>query len=110
MAAARRSARRTWLGLLTIAMLAASSLAGADATWPPKCAPPGPGGSWPQFGNQITGDRTQPKEFFITAPRAATLAPTWTFDANKGAGSTKNEITGYPIESDGCVYVGTNTG
>lgn len=110
----RVATMRTMLSCALVAVLALSVAghgAHADATWPPKCArADAPGGEWPQFGNQITGDRTQPREFFLNATRAALLAPVWTFDANKASFNTNSEITGYPIESAGCIYVGTNTG
>jgi polyvinyl alcohol dehydrogenase (cytochrome) len=86
----------------------ASSPAGAHDV---DCASEGrPGGEWRQFGNQVEGDRTQSDEFFIGATRAARLHPAWTFDANRGSLTTNNEITGYPIVADGCVYVGSSTG
>lgn len=69
-----------------------------------------PGGEWRQFGNQLTGDRIQEKEHFLDALRAARLAPVWTFDANRASFMTRNEITGYPIVADGCVFVGSSTG
>jgi polyvinyl alcohol dehydrogenase (cytochrome) len=68
------------------------------------------GGDWRQFGNQLSGDRRQGSEHFIDGLRAAQLSPIWTFDANEWSLDTNNEITGYPIVANGCVYVGSSTG
>ena len=74
-----------------------------------SCAPPLPfGGDWSQIANQPTGDRVQPNERIIDASLAATLAPAWTFDADRWTLMQNNEITGYPIIADGCVYVGSS--
>jgi polyvinyl alcohol dehydrogenase (cytochrome) len=56
------------------------------------------------------GQRNQKAEKTIGLTEAVTLAPEWTFSANAETGITTNEITGYPIVADGCVYVGTSTG
>lgn len=66
------------------------------------------GGSWPRFANQLDGSRTQPKEKLIDAVGAATLGPAWTFDANFWSDESNNEITGYPIVANGCVFVGSS--
>lgn len=95
--------------LLAMVAMTAASLTPAPAH-DVECAPAHSGGEWRQFGNQLTGDRTQPNEFFLDATRAARLAPAWTFDANEETRTTRNEITGYPVVADGCIYVGSSTG
>jgi polyvinyl alcohol dehydrogenase (cytochrome) len=67
-------------------------------------------GEWPMIGRDVQSNRSQPLEHGIDAAAAATLAPAWTFDANRWTHGTNNEITGYPVEKDGCVYVGSSTG
>lgn len=102
------SARRAAIALLALALsLPLAPVARAHA----GCAPAGvTGGDWRQFGNQMTGDRRQDREFFIDASQAARLEPVWTFDANEETHTKRNEITGYPIEADGCIFVGSSTG
>jgi polyvinyl alcohol dehydrogenase (cytochrome) len=68
------------------------------------------GGEWPQFGLDLAGSHNQTGEHLIDAVAAATLTPAWTFDANFWSKTSNNEITGYPVVSGGCVYVGSSTG
>jgi polyvinyl alcohol dehydrogenase (cytochrome) len=83
----------------------------ATAHAPFTCAPSNHvGGDWPRFGNQLDGSRSQPKEKLIDAVGAATLGPAWTFDANFWSDETNNEITGYPVVANGCVFVGSSQG
>jgi len=71
------------------------------------CAPPSPtGGEWPVFGGDLEGSRNQVDEHRLLAP----VLPKWTFDANRWTHGTNNEVTGYPIVADGCVFVGSSTG
>jgi polyvinyl alcohol dehydrogenase (cytochrome) len=67
-------------------------------------------GEWPMFGRDVQSDRDQPAEHGLTDGAAATLAPVWTFDADRVTHQQHNEVTGYPVEKDGCVYVGSSTG
>jgi polyvinyl alcohol dehydrogenase (cytochrome) len=71
---------------------------------------PSLGGDWPQIGNDLTSTRTQPAEHTISGSTATFLQPAWTFDANFWTKQPNNEVTGYPIEADGCVFVGSSTG
>jgi polyvinyl alcohol dehydrogenase (cytochrome) len=97
------------LGLAAIALAAALSAGPARAL--AVCSPDGrPGGEWPMMGHDLGHTRTQPNEHVIDRRVAPTLAPAWTFSANDLTGETKNEITGYPIVADGCVFVGSSTG
>jgi polyvinyl alcohol dehydrogenase (cytochrome) len=96
--------------LLFAALTAALPTTGATAHAVSCARADGEGGDWPQFGNQITGNRTQPREFILDALKVAQLAPAWTFDANRYTHMQNNEVTGYPVEKDGCVYVGSSTG
>ncbi|MHB8512683.1 MAG: outer membrane protein assembly factor BamB family protein [Actinomycetota bacterium] len=105
-----RGSKRSIAFLMCLVPMFAGS-AHATLGWPPTCGnAAAAGGDWRQFGNQLTGDRTQPQESFLNSERAALLSPAWTFDADKVTGSSNNEITGYPIEADGCVFVGSSTG
>jgi len=65
-----------------------------------------PGGDWPMFSHDLEGSRTQPAEHRVLPP----VLPLWTFDANFWTEQKNNEVTGYPIVSNGCVYVGSSTG
>src|SRR4051794_24665499 len=67
-------------------------------------------GEWPMFGQNVRSDRRQPAEHGLTDGAAATLAPIWTFDANRVTHDDHNEVTGYPVEKDGCLFVGSSTG
>jgi polyvinyl alcohol dehydrogenase (cytochrome) len=67
-------------------------------------------GEWPLFGGNVRADRHQVLEHGLTDGAVATLAPVWTFDANRVTHQKNNEVTGYPIEKDGCVFVGSSTG
>ncbi|MDQ3962399.1 MAG: PQQ-binding-like beta-propeller repeat protein [Actinomycetota bacterium] len=77
----------------------------------PTCAKPDhPGGDWPMMGHDYHHTRHQPAEKEIGPLEAATLAPAWTVSANDASGAENNEITGYPIVADGCVYAASSTG
>jgi polyvinyl alcohol dehydrogenase (cytochrome) len=67
-------------------------------------------GEWPMFGRSINSDRFQVHEHGLSDGAAAVLAPIWTFDANRVTHESNNEVTSYPIEKDGCVFVGSSTG
>lgn len=102
-------ARRVAIALAAAGLMSSLVTAGAQAR--PSCAADThAGGEWRFFGQTLTGERSQPDEHLIDSVRAATLQPAWTFNANQAAGSSNNEITGYPVVADGCVYVGSSTG
>ncbi len=104
-----RSRSKLGVGLLVLAIAATVSVSAQAA--PPSCSDdPVGGGDWPQMGNDITGARNQDKEFFLDALRVAQLAPAWVFDVNRATGMSNNEVTGYPIIGNGCVYVGSSMG
>jgi len=67
-------------------------------------------GEWPMFGGNVRSDRHQALEHGLTDGAVASLAPVWTFDANRVTHEANNEVTGYPVQKDGCVYVGSSTG
>lgn len=99
--------------LLSILLIAAAGIAPVTSATAHdvSCANPNvPGGEWRQFRNQLGGDGVQDKEFFLNTARVPTLQPAWTFDANEVTFMNNNEITGYPVVADGCVYVGSSTG
>jgi polyvinyl alcohol dehydrogenase (cytochrome) len=62
------------------------------------------------MGRDVDSDRHQVREKGLSVRGAAVLAPVWTFDANRVTHESNNEITGYPIVKDGCVFVGSSTG
>lgn len=102
----RRAAALGGAAALLAAALAAGT-AGASAS----CAPAEhAGGEWRMMGYDLGHSRHQAGEALIGPAQAASLAPAWTFSANVASGDTHNEITGYPIVADGCVYIGTSTG
>ncbi|MFN2614639.1 MAG: PQQ-binding-like beta-propeller repeat protein, partial [Actinomycetota bacterium] len=75
------------------------------------CAPPTiSGGDWPMFGQNLRSDRAQPLETSLDSSNVPLLQPAWTFDAGRATHVANNEITGYPIEADGCIFVGSSTG
>lgn len=77
------------------------------------CAPdsgPVAGGEWRRMGQDLGHGRNQPDEHAIGRVQAATLAPAWTFSVNEATGTMFNEVTGYPIVADGCVFFGSNGG
>lgn len=103
--------RRLRATLAIVAMLAGAFPAPAaladrtDAT----CSSTHPGGGdWPMFGGDLTGTRNQSFEHYLDVQRVASLTPKWVFDANRASGMPNNEVTGYPIIADGCVFVGSS--
>lgn len=100
-------------GMLTLALAASALSAPPIARATAVCASDGHvGGDWAQMGGDLGHARNQTAEKAITRVTAATLKPYWTFSANSHAlaGEQGNEITGYPIIANGCVYVGTARG
>lgn len=67
-------------------------------------------GEWPMFGNDISSTRHQRAATALNAVSVQTLSPAWTFDARRVTHQENNEITGYPVVADGCVFFGTSTG
>jgi polyvinyl alcohol dehydrogenase (cytochrome) len=104
---------RTSVGVALGAALLAGSLAalpGANALTVHCAAPQRQLGEWPMFGRDVASSREQVHEHGLTDGAAAVLAPVWTFDANRVTHEPNNEVTGYPVEKDGCVFVGSSTG
>ncbi|MHB8512676.1 MAG: outer membrane protein assembly factor BamB family protein [Actinomycetota bacterium] len=99
---------------LWLALIIALTIPGGPAhALTVHCAPTDPvggGGSWPMMGRSLQSDRNQIDEHFLDASNAPLLQPAWVFDANRWTHVQNNEITGYPIESDGCIFVGSSTG
>jgi len=104
---------RSWRGIraAVAALIAAASLGSLPAGARTICvADSHPGGEWRQMGGDLGHSRHQAAEKTIGRAQAATLQPAWTFSANEASGGFWNEITGYPIVADGCVFVGSSTG
>jgi polyvinyl alcohol dehydrogenase (cytochrome) len=99
--------------LLAAALLvvpAAPLLRGAEAAQVSCAAPQRQAGEWRMLGGDVTSSRSQPREKVIGRSNVPLLAPEWTFDANRSTHVRDNEVTGYPVVADGCVYVGSSTG
>lgn len=74
------------------------------------CAPSVAGSSdWPMIGRDVSSSRAQ-TDFAFDLISTPTLHPSWTFDANRWTHDANNEVTGYPVVSNGCVFVGSSTG
>lgn len=74
---------------------------------------PGPvhaGGEWRQMGLDHGHSRHQAAERVIGRAQAPLLSPAWSFSVNEATGTMFNEVTGYPIVADGCVFFGSNAG
>src|SRR3954453_21182393 len=100
---------RTAVAALCIAGLL--GLAAPASALDVRCAPDtGIGGEWPMQGQNLRSDRSQPAEKVLDAEAAAPLQPSWTFDVNRWTHVKDNEVTGYPVVDNGCVYVGSSTG
>lgn len=93
------------------ALIATTAPVLSEAAAPFECAEANvPGGDWRRISNQLDGSRNQTAEKILDQRSAATLEPKWTFDANFWTEGENNEVTGYPIVADGCLYVGSSTG
>jgi polyvinyl alcohol dehydrogenase (cytochrome) len=93
--------------LLIVALLPAGAARAHDV----GCAEARPSaGEWPMFGGDVSASRSQKLSHGIDVVAAATLMPAWTFDPDRWTHQTGNEVTGYPVVSGGCVYVGSSTG
>ncbi|HVL32521.1 MAG TPA: PQQ-binding-like beta-propeller repeat protein [Actinomycetota bacterium] len=99
--------RRRAIGALIAACMLATMLSTAHAHVSCATSKPG-GGDWPMMGGDLSGARNQRAESVINPANAGRLAPSWVFDANRATGMPNNEITGYPIVANGCVYVGSS--
>lgn len=95
-----------------VAALVAASLAvpiGAPART--SCTPDShPGGTWPMMNHDLAATRTQPDEHGIGRLQAPTLTPAWTFSVDQATNTQFNEVTGYPVVADGCVFVASQGG
>ncbi|HVL32902.1 MAG TPA: PQQ-binding-like beta-propeller repeat protein [Actinomycetota bacterium] len=102
------SPRRSKIIAALAALTACVSLLPAAAHSVTCAAPTVYGGDWRQIANQPTGDRVQDQERRLDPLSVALMEPAWTFDANRWTLMQNNEITGYPIVADGCVYAGSS--
>lgn len=104
-----RSRTRTLLVTALLASgLAGMTTAGRAAS---ACTPENhPGGEWRRMGQDIGHQRHQAAEKSIGRTQAPLLQPEWSFSVNEATGTMFNEVTGYPIVADGCVFVGSNGG
>jgi polyvinyl alcohol dehydrogenase (cytochrome) len=104
--------RRKIVGALgAIALVSTFVIPVMPAQAKPGCAPADhKGGEWRSFSGSYDGHRNQRAEKTIGIQEAASLQPVWTFSANAETGVGTNEITGYPVVADGCIFVGSSTG
>ena len=98
--------RRLALVAVTALFASLTALVPAARAHDVSCAGDVQGGEWPMFGGDLQATRNQDKDGVLTAP----VVPRWTFDANRWSRDSNNEITGYPVVVDGCVFVGSSTG
>ena len=100
--------RRRLLVLAAVCALVPSLGVGAiaQASDLPCSEPTSPAGDWTMFGGDLASTRSQSQEHAL----GARVLPKWTFDANNASNVGFNEITGYPIVANGCVFVGSSTG
>jgi polyvinyl alcohol dehydrogenase (cytochrome) len=76
-----------------------------------SCEPDGAAaGDWPMMNHDLASSRTQTVRQSIGTLQAPTLAPAWTFSVDQATGTQFNEVTGYPIVADGCVFVASQGG
>src|SRR5688572_23356054 len=101
---------RRLLGSATaLALLASAVVAGPARSHAASCSTSNVGGGdWPMMGHDLEGTRHQTQERFLDAALAPRLAPQWTFDANRATNMPNNEVTGYPVVAQGCLYVGSS--
>ncbi|MDQ1438910.1 MAG: hypothetical protein QOK43_2539 [Acidimicrobiaceae bacterium] len=107
---------RPWtrtLVAVAVTVLAAGVIVQVPATAGATCTPgadTSPGGQWPRMGYDFGQTRHQPAEHTIGRLQAPLLQPAWTFSVNDATGTQFNEVTGYPIVADSCLFVGSNGG
>ncbi|MBW3657926.1 MAG: PQQ-binding-like beta-propeller repeat protein [Actinobacteria bacterium] len=93
--------------LLLTLLLTTPLLVGASP--PATCAPADhPGGEWASYGRDHANTRHQAAEDVIGAGNVATLTPAWVISTEGLGGS--GDITGTPVVSEGCMYIGSNNG
>ena len=102
-----RALKLATISALILGVLSPAGIGRAHATCAPEASI---GGEWRRAGKQLTGEREQNQEHFLDVDAVSRLQPAWTFDANEETLTQGNEVTGYPIVANGCVYVGTSTG
>ena len=99
----RRALALTVAALAVFAVMAPASARGGT---PSGCSTKkSAGGDWPMYGHDYGNSRFQDKESKIGTLQAAALQPAWVF-----AATNKGDFTGTPVEADGCIFVGSNSG
>ena len=94
------------LGVAALTVLALTAPTVAQAGGSAGCSTAkSAGGDWPMYGHDYGNSRFQDRESKIGTVQAATLQQAWAFSTNG-----KGDFTGTPVESDGCIYVGSNNG
>lgn len=100
-------ARALVVTAMVFSIVPAGHMAGAQTI--DGCAgTPSAGGDWPSYGHDLSNTRSQELETTISPANAASLSVAWTFAASALGGT--GTILGTPVEADGCVFVGTDTG
>lgn len=74
----------------------------------PGCARPHPGGSWPKYTLDDDHSRHQLLEDQIGKDNVAGLQAAWIFQSDSA--QPPPDFNGYPIVTDGCLYIGSRAG
>lgn len=74
----------------------------------PGCAGPHSGGEWPQYTLDDTHSRHQQAETLIGPENVSSLEAAWIFQSDSA--NPPPDFNGYPIVTDGCVYIGSRAG
>lgn len=107
----RRTERLLSRPLVLVAVLSALTL-----TSPPvraavpvqPCSSRVSGGDWTSYGHDHANSRSQPQEHSLPPAVAASLSPSWVFST--AAHDDAGVFNSTPVESGGCVFVGSSTG
>jgi polyvinyl alcohol dehydrogenase (cytochrome) len=98
----RRALALAAAGLAVFTLMAPAAHGAASAGCSTKKST---GGDWPMYGHDYGNSRFQDMESKIGTVQAAALQKAWAFSTNG-----KGDFTGTPVESGGCVFVGSNNG
>lgn len=80
----------------------------AQAAVPPCSSSAVRGGDWTSYGGDDANSRSQPQERSLPPAVAASLSPAWVFSTATHHDAGVLDST--PVESGGCVFVGSSTG
>ena len=105
----RRLASRAPVVVAVLSALTLTSLPAEGAVAERPCSSrAAPGGDWPTYGHDDANTRSQPQERSLPPAVAASLSPSWVFST--AAQGDTGVFNSTPVESGGCVFVGSSTG